>query len=62
MLGVKPDNIRKWAARYPDELPRRGTSRHRTLYDVDEAVRLAARLRGRPACDGGTAAAYSDDL
>lgn len=46
--GVKPALIRRWASRYPKELPRRGrdTSR-RTLYALADVYALASRLRRR---------------
>jgi hypothetical protein len=50
LTGRKPATIRSWAHRYPDRLPRRGTSRPRgrgqprALYDVEEAEKLAASL------------------
>jgi hypothetical protein len=44
--GVKPALIRRWAARYPKELPRRGRDpRGRTLYSLADVYTLAARLR-----------------
>jgi len=40
-----PSTIRTWARRYPDLMPRRGTSTHnRALYDVEEAELIAALL------------------
>jgi DNA-binding transcriptional MerR regulator len=48
MLRVEPYDIRHWASRYPGELPRRGTRHGRTLYDVDDALRVAQRLHRLP--------------
>ena len=48
MLRVTPNDIRHWASRHPDELPRRGTKHGRTLYDVDDALKIAKRLHRLP--------------
>lgn len=46
--GVQPQLVRRWAARYPSELPRHGRDhRGRTLYELDDVLVLAARLRRR---------------
>jgi len=52
LLDVKPDNIRHWAHRHPGELPKRGRKAGRTLYAIEDAKRLAARLHP-PACEPG---------
>jgi hypothetical protein len=45
MLERKPTTIRSWALRYRDQMPRRGTGKHkRALYDVEEAEEIAVRL------------------
>ena len=46
--GVRPALLRRWAARYPAELPRQGRdARGRTLYALADVYALAARLRRR---------------
>lgn len=41
MLRRPQATIRKWAQRYPDQLPRRGTDhRGRALYSIDDACHL----------------------
>ena len=48
MLRRPASTIRKWAQRYPDRLPRRGTDkRGRTLYSIDDAERLSSSLPRR---------------
>jgi hypothetical protein len=50
MAGVAPGTVRSWASRHPDMLPRRGTDgRGRTLYDVEDAERLAAAISRKDA-------------
>ena len=48
MLRVTPNDIRHWASRHPDELPRHGTKHGRTLYDAGDGMKLAKRLGRLP--------------
>jgi hypothetical protein len=41
---VSESTVRKWAQRYPDELPRRGRDGRRTLYRWGDACALRRRL------------------
>lgn len=43
-VGVKPDNIRHWAMRHPEQLPKRGTRGGRTLYALEDAEAIAAKM------------------
>jgi DNA-binding transcriptional MerR regulator len=46
LVGVAPATIRSWARRYPDELPRRGTSPlGRTLYSWADVLATDAARR-----------------
>lgn len=45
LLKVPASTVRRWAADYPAELPRRGHYRGRTTYGWTDLCTLAARLR-----------------
>lgn len=40
--------VRKWASRYPGELPARGVSGRRVLHSVQDVDAVARRLLGAP--------------